>query len=651
MSVALCLESAELYDIFAYDGDDIVTLEFKNDHWLVQAYCHSGSYQSSPSDKLYYRIKGVPGYRQAKGKWLYHELPNSLATQSLIVSFIKSGVNVEAVDDKSTIAFQRLNAKAEAYDICAKRVADWKLTRTLPAEAATLELHLDERFKLMDHQQIGVLNCLQPHIKGYGLWFKPGVGKTATGITLVCNLALRRVDKSTPLRVLVICPNKVRENWSEEFRHFNTRRGKVTISRGTAYERMATVAQGLQNDSELDYTVIIVGTDTLACSQELYGLVPWDLILCDESHDFITTGTARWKALKQIRESAKLAVSLTGTPQRNTCLDLYAQFEFMEHGLSGFQSQKEWKKHYGNFAKTEDGHDVLTSVKNIPFLKEHVARCSMIVYKDEVMNLPEKSFDLIEVELSARQREIYRMVATQLAIEIERDLTNASESTKSMTIQNALVKLLKLSQITGGFINWPEVLNPETGDVVTPGSREYFAESPKISAVMELILDPEKTARDKTIVWCNHLAEVDWVSSALTHYGVDHVVYTGQVSEDQRTARVLRYNTDPLCKVFVGNQQTGGTGLNLLGYDSKSENPIDCDTTHIITLSRPWSAVLCEQSIERGHRKGTRSKVRITDVVVPDSIDTVMRDSVNAKIDSANQMQDLTSMLSRLSLR
>jgi hypothetical protein len=164
---------------------------------------------------------------------------------------------------------------------------------------------------------------------------------------------------------------------------------------------------------------------------------------------------------------------------------------------------------------------------------------------------------------------------------------------------------------------------------------------------------------------------------------------------------VWKFNCDPNCTVFIGNPAAGGTGLNLLGYDTKlykpepvmegvnqiaaivmdndwmSYNEMDCRweedpngincfdsyekhyvktalpptyCDHVIYYAQNWSYPHRAQSEDRAHRRGTTTHVRYTDLVVPGSIDEEIRVRVVEKKVSATKIQDVRSVLQRIRL-
>jgi hypothetical protein len=68
-----------------------------------------------------------------------------------------------------------------------------------------------------------------------------------------------------------------------------------------------------------------------------------------------------------------------------------------------------------------------------------------------------------------------------------------------------------------------------------------------------------------------------------------------------------------------------------------------------IFFSCNWSYIIRDQGEARGHRRDARSPgVRITDLVVPDTIDEEIRERLRAKKEMAMSVQDLKGILTKL---
>jgi hypothetical protein len=252
-----------------------------------------------------------------------------------------------------------------------------------------------------------------------------------------------------------------------------------------------------------------------------------------------------------------------------------------------------------------------------------------------------------EVEMTPFQRECYIKLQKQLALEIENDLSNTAN--KQLTANHILTKLLRLSQITSGYLKWDAVFNDE-GDLLNGDTQfEEIKPNSKLDAIIDILKD--KTPKDKTIIWTNWVPVIKMLDRRLTAEGIKHVIYYGATSDDDRQKAQDTFNMDPDVKVFIGNPAAGGVGLDLWGHIPEWDNtPKDhgCNCTQELYYSQGWSLIHRAQSEDRPVRRGTRVSVRVTDVVVPKTIDEEIACRVLNKKMQAMQLQDVRNIMERV---
>lgn len=545
-------------------------------------------------------------------------------------------------DQATQTIFDYLLVSTTVQDGVAEVVAQFKETGKLP-DGYDLEEHEDESLRPKPYQKVAAW-CLT-RSEGYQLLMEQGTGKTLSTIVAMCNLAKTiREEQNRMMRVLIVCPKNVRLNWSREIARFTTRPGKVEVIRGGFIKRCTKIIETLVPEDDCDFAACIMSYEGATRSWDILGNVEWDLVVTDEGHYMKRPTTSRSQFGRKIRDKAIRRVTLTGTPVSNTPLDLYALFEFIGDGWSGFKSWQAFKEFYGVFEPTEGAgsHEKLVGVQNLAFMKERLARTAFIISKKEAMPwLPDKTYDVLESDMSTEQQNAYEKVASELLLQIEDELDKSNN--KSLTINNILTQLLRLAQIACGFIVWDEVVDPNTLEVLQPGKLEYFKENPKLDVLVETL--QERPKNEKTIVWSCFVPALKQISERLTKEGIKHVMYYGGSSDEEREHAEWAFNNDPEMRVFVSNQAAGGTGLNLLGYPPHEGEGHDTDCTQHIYYACNWSYIQRSQSEDRSHRMGTRKSVRITDLVVPETIDEDIRIKVMKKKMMAMEVADIREIL------
>lgn len=552
---------------------------------------------------------------------------------------------IKYADQLAQLLFLKALGSSKLQERVVRIHAAWAESQAVPTDP----IEDNPELPLAPYQRVAV--CASRLLPGYALFMEQGTGKTPVVVSRICTdaVALRATGESRMLRVIVVVPKNLRSNWKREIERFATVPGKVTIMRGGAVKRVRELAEAMRQP-EGEYFSVVVTSYGLLCEawDSVLSFIHWDLGVVDEGHCIKWHQAKRTQYAHKMRDSCDKRMLLTGTPIVNTALDLYSQLEFLEQGRSGHTSYHGFREKYGVFVKNGgDGRDVLKSVNNVPLLKKRLTECAFIVRKDQVLkDLPEKQYDIIEVEMSARQSSDYDALANQYYLEIEEDLKDAEAAGKrEMVVNNAIVKLMKLAQITSGFLIVPEERD-ETGDVISEKSLIRYDPNPKLQALMECV--GQLGEKDKMLVWTCHKYDISVICAALSGAGIEHVQYHGTTNDADRKIAEDRINLDPTCKVFVGNPEAGGAGLNLLGYVPGQNEELGTNVSWMIYYGQNHKPVSRWQSEDRSHRRGTRVPLRITDLVVPDSIDEDIRVRVVDKKKHALDVQDIREMLLNL---
>ena len=327
----------------------------------------------------------------------------------------------------------------------------------------------------------------------------PGTGKTAVSLAAICNDAPSLESWST-LSGIVVCPKNIRMNWANEVKKFATLPALATICRGDKIGRIRSLVNALVPVGGEQITIVIMSYGAMVRMMEQLVHVDWDIVILDESQNIAAPGTQRTKKALALRECSRKRMILTGTPIRNTPMDLAPQLEFLGRGCSGFMAHENFKKFHGKWVPGEHG-DIFTAVQNLPLLQERLARFVFMISKKEALPyLPERTQDVIEVEMTDEQRDAYKAVAQKLLYESEQEFSLAdTDQKRKMSISNVLTKMLRLAHITSGYTT----LDGEwdyNGTMTVPPMIKYFEQNPKLDALLELIAEQPRRRENDYLV-------------------------------------------------------------------------------------------------------------------------------------------------------
>ena len=581
------------------------------------------------------------------GKWKFAATDFT----ALVIRYSWPIEKVFFISEDAQVMYDVLLLRFLSQSRAALNTARYKIDRTVPEMPDDYVEHPE--LPLTGYQKVGFVNSLSN--SDYALFMEQGTGKTPIVIAKVNLLGQRlRKTENKMYRVLVLCPKSIRMNWENEFVRFSTCAGKVTILRGTQVDRVRCLTDSIRSEDDCNWSATICSVDSVANSWKVLKKIPWDMVVLDESHSIKSPTTKRFKTLRQL-ENTESKMILTGTPITNHVFDLWSQLEFLGHGLSGFSTFSNFRSFHGKFeTQNIQGSRIqkLVGLKGLPLIQERLSRLSFLLNKSEAdLGLPDKVYDMYEVSMTPTQKEWYVKLRDELCVQIE---TALADETKTLSIDHILTMLLHLAQITSGHVKWnPEEEEDENGNAAVGKVEQIPGGNPKVDAVLEMIKEQEETDPNcKTIVWATFIEDVRVLSETLAERGVNHVVYHPKGQKEYRAkdafAAAERFNNDKDCKVFIGNPASGGEGLNLIGYDKENADEYETFAGHEIFFSCNWSSVQRSQAEDRAHRRGTRNNVRITDLMIPGTIDEEIRARVMAKRASAMAIQDIREILTNI---
>lgn len=543
---------------------------------------------------------------------------------------------------------------------------------TLPPEAKLIESNPDPTKALKAYQ----VYCILSAIRGGGdnWWAVQGSGKTYTLIALVENAARLRYstdpdairlmkgsgllpenpEEKEPLKVLVIVPKALRRNWQLEVSRmgWSTPRIPMEIS-GEKTERELRLNVAIQTATRMqhNYVFVLCTYDSFVRDQSSYLRHKWDIIALDESQAIKNASAKRTKLLTKLGPiMSKMRLTLTGSPLGNAAEDLFPQIEFVAPGSSGCTSREAFKRTFNKVkvdsAKTKI--DRLTSTDSTEF-QQLVAMNACVLTKQAVLRyLPELTCSVLEASMTPTQRKAYIDLSVRLHAEI-----TAGAKTGALTVNHTLTKLLRLAQITTGFMATDSESDPFT-EAYSPGELIWFDDAfdanskhdTKFKLLAESISDLDQN--EKFIVWSCFTPAIDRLSEELEKLGYPNVRFRGGMSDRDRNDAVERFNGDKSVRGFIGNPRAGGAGLNLLGYPPGQGDSYDTNTTHMFFYASNFSYIDRIQAMARHHRTGTRVPAFVLDIVCADSIDDVILDAVSAKHEASTEAMIVANALKNL---
>jgi SNF2 family DNA or RNA helicase len=325
------------------------------------------------------------------------------------------------------------------------------------------------------------------------------------------------------------------------------------------------------------------------------------MIILDESTSIKNLKASRTKAIIKIGQLARFKRILTGSPITKSPLDLFSQCAFLDKKLLGYENFTVFKSKYAVMYSIERGGYSIQIPKyyvNLEELEFKLKNFSYRVRKKDCLDLPEKMYVQRYVDMPEEQRQAYdRLKITAMTIMQDEEVS----------YNNKLTELLKLQQVTNGFVKTDE------GNIVD------FKTNAKLKELMSII---EET-QDKCIIWANYVHNIESIKSKLAEtYGTDSVVSIyGKDSVEDRNQAVENFQNKDEYRFLVGNPTVGGYGLTLTA------------AKYVIYFSNSYNLEVRQQSEDRAHRIGQKSQVTYIDIICRDTIDQMVLHNLENKIE------------------
>jgi len=459
--------------------------------------------------------------------------------------------------------------------------------------------------KPFKHQLIAY-DFLRQKEKG-ALLMEMGTGKTKVMIDILNMLWKPR------LRILWVCPTSLVYNEVEEFKIHSHQEFDIRIVEGLRKKREKIIAEAT-NSASNNPCVLLINYEAVRTLEHFIGKYNPEVIILDESTKIKNPSAQVSKSLFILGKKAGKKYILTGTPVTQSPVDIYSQYKFLDETIFG-TSFMAFKAKYVIMGGWENREVI--GYRNLDEMKEKIFSTGIRFMRNECLDLPEKIYETQYFELSHEQQGLYEGMRKDLVAEYKGGL---------ITAQVAIVKILRLSQITSGFVATEAPIKFKQGEMFDfTEKRETMLKdltpNPKLELLKSILEDLEDK---KVVIWCRFIREIEMIHEYLTKEKRKHFLFYGATDKKARQEYVNEFNKGVEPSVFVGQIQTGGMGINLIGAH------------HCIYYSNSYSLQDRLQSEDRLHRIGQRNEVVYIDLIGKGTVDEAVVKALKKKKDMAH---------------
>lgn len=357
--------------------------------------------------------------------------------------------------------------------------------------------------------------------------------------------------------------------WLEDAAKFTDLKVSVVWT-GSSYKRREKLLAKLEEDAD----VYVINHEGVKVLEEELTAKRFEKVVIDEStilksftglHSRISGGTIG-KSIFRVSEHAKWRVVMSGTPAPNSAEDIWGQMNFLDpDGFLLEASYKDFRQKYmhkvvfGRLKKDEYGRDIPGEPenKNTPtkwvltqgqdkvinsIIAPHIFRLRI---RDHIKDLPPKTVIKRSIPMSPEQQKIYTKVQEDLWVWFQ---GKKDEEDKKVTTDNTLTELIKLRQVTGGFL------------IADDDEPVPFKSNPKLD-MMDQLLDEEIDISKKVVIFAQYKWEIKTLEDRYKKYGI--VTVYGGNSGNKNLENLKRFMHEPECRLIVLHPKSAAHGITL----------------------------------------------------------------------------------------
>lgn len=415
--------------------------------------------------------------------------------------------------------------------------------------------------------------------KGYGaLFMDVGTGKTLTTLATISELGMKRV--------LVVTVDKAVSVWRKDIDKHTDKSAVVLELNGMTVVKRKRLLQEYKDYQGTVFVIINyegVWREPLATALLNFG---FDVMVTDEAHKIKAHNSKQSKFCAKLGTFIKARIALTATPFHNSPLDIFGIARYLDGSIFG-KAWYRFKERYGLWSGF-NGY-VLIKYINLDELHSKVNEFSFTV-NSSVLDLPEEHTVTRTVTMPASVRKLYKQFAQDFIVSLDGE---------TMSADNVLVKLLRLHQLTGGYL-------------VTDGTQPTLVDDFKGKALTEL-LDSFNLDEPLVIFYKFH-TDMHLIAKAVEDSGRKWGAINGTISQYEEWGR----GDFPVVLVQVSS---GSAGIDFTR------------ARYSIFYSMGFSLGDFTQAKGRLHRPGQSNQVTHIMLTVTDSIDTYISEAISGKVE------------------
>ncbi|CAA3017956.1 SWI SNF-related matrix-associated actin-dependent regulator of chromatin subfamily A 1 isoform X1 [Olea europaea subsp. europaea] len=447
--------------------------------------------------------------------------------------------------------------------------------------------------KLLSFQREGVRFILQHGVRVL-LADEMGLGKTLQAIAVTSC-----IRDAWP--VLVLTPSSLRLQWASMIHQWLDIPSSdilVVLSQWSGSNRggFNIMTSNTKRSIHLDGVFNIISYDIVQKLQDVLMASEFKVVIADESHFLKNAQAKRTNASLPILQKAQFVMLLSGTPALSRPIELFKQLEALYPDV--YKNVHEYGNRYckgGVFgiyqgaSNHEELHNLMKATVMIRRLK-----------KDVLSELPVKRRQQVFLDLGEKEMRQINALFRELQVikgKIKSSQSKGEAESLKFTEKNLINKIYT-----------------DSAEAKIPAVMDY------LGTVIE--------AGCKFLIFAHHQPMIDSIHQFLLKKKVGCIRIDGSTPAASRQALVTDFQEKDSIKAAVLSIKAGGVGLTLTAAST------------VIFAELSWTPGDMIQAEDRAHRIGQVSSVNIYYLLANDTVDDIIWDVIQSKLENLGQMLD-----------
>lgn len=460
--------------------------------------------------------------------------------------------------------------------------------------------------KLLTHQKEQVrFHLTNPHSAN---WSEQGTGKTVVALKSATILHNTELVKT----ILVICPLSVLHTWELEIEKH------TTFSYLSLSGDLTNKLKRLQSPAD----IYLISYDSIpgrrTAEYNTHGIMmgalldkEFDLVIGDEVTEVKGYQTLRTRAMTILCDRTPYTLFMSGTPIANNPSDIFNIYRAFDGGKTfGKNFYAIRNKFFRNIGYAYPKWELKEEMRQELFNKMYSN--AVRVRKDDCLDLPPKIFSPRFCQLTDEQRQYYIPIVQDLIVVLEVD-------EGKIKIKNAMSKIIKLSQLTSGFM-------------YTDDKTFVLNENPKAELALGIV---KENPNEKIIIYCYWQEDIKILSKMFLEHGYAIGTLYGATPLSERGKIIDAFQKGGL-QLLIANIRVGGYGLTLHASST------------VIYYNLSFRVLDFLQSQDRIHRHGQAKTCLYLPIFAQGTIDEYIYNTIVKSTAVAASIVDGTSLRDNL---